>query len=204
MTNFRKKIFAGLLSGALIFTGAQALANPPEIPEDEKAWQEETAAHIGGWAKFFSENYGVDYSQVEKALNDGVHIEDVRSAAVLSKISGKSFSEVLAMKVDWSQVAEKLGITHEQIKNFYEQERDEHFAKRTGLDVKTLKSLLKDGYDPRDIDIAARIAKASNKNVKSVLEKRKINNTWDDVAKSFGVDMKKIMPPPPPGHHREQ
>ena len=203
MRNFKRKLIAGILSGALLFTGAQTFATPDETNEPDKAWQEEAAENRGGWAKYFSERYGIDSAQIEKALNDRVHIEDIKSAAVLSKLSGKNFSDVLAMKVDWPQVAEKLGVTREQVKNFREQERDEFFAKRTGLDANTFKGLLKEGYHPRDIDIAAKIAKASNKNVKSVLEKRKINNTWDDVAKSFGVDMKTIMPPPP-GHHRGQ
>ena len=197
--SFRKKLLAGLLGGTLLLSGAQVFAAPPD--HYGAARQEEIAANIGEWTKYFSENYGVDSAQVEKAFKDGVHIEDVRSAAVLAKLSGKSFSDVLAMKVDWPQVAEKLGITHEQLRDFYKQEQETHFAKRTGLDVQTVRGLLKDGYDPRDIDIAARIAKASGKNVKSVLEKRKINNTWEDVAKSFGVDMKKIMPPPPEHPH---
>ena len=191
--NFKKKLLVGLMSGALILSGGQALANP-EMPAHDAVWQEESA-HIGNWTEYLTERYGVESAQVEKALQDGVPIEDIRHAAVLSKLSGKNFSEVLAMHVDWQQVAEKLGVTKEQIKEFFQQEREEHFAKSAGIDVKTLRNLLKDGYDPRDIDIAGKIAKASNKNIKSVLEKRRINNTWDDVAKSFGVDLKKIMPP---------
>jgi len=202
MRNFKKNLIAGILSGALIFSGGQALANPAEMSEQNQNWHEEEVAHKDGWAKYFSERYGINSVQIEQALNDGIHIKDIKTAAVLAKISGKNFSDVLAMKVGWIQVAEKLGITHEQIKNFYEQKRDEHFAKMTGLDVKTIQNLLKDGYNPRDIDIAAKIAKATNKDVKNVLGKRKINNTWDDVAKSFGVDMKKIMPPP--GHHNQR
>ena len=202
MRNFKRKLLAGILSGALIFTGAQALAAPDEPDEPDAVWQEEAAANRGGWAKYFAEHYGVDAAQIEQALNDRVHIEDIRSAAILAKLSGKNFSDVLAMKVDWPQVADKLGVSHEQVRKFYDDERDEFFAKRTGLDVNTFKGLLKDGYHPRDIDIAARIAKASGKPVKSVLEKRKINNTWGDVAKSFGVDIKTIMPPP--GHHGQR
>lgn len=199
--NIRKKIVAGLLGGALLMAGGQALATPPEIPDDDKAWQTEDAAHIGDWAKYFSEKYGVDSAQIEQALNDGVHIEDVRHAAILSKLSGKSFADVLAMKVDWWQVADKLGVKHEQIKEFFKQEREESFAKHAGIDVKTLRGLLKDGYDMRDIGIAGKIAQASGKDIKSVLGKRKINNTWEDVAKSFGVDMKQIMPHPPEHPH---
>ena len=192
--NFKKKLFAGLLGSMIFLSGSQTFAQ--EMPDN--AWQEEEAAHIGGWSKYFAENYSVDPAQIEKALQDRVPLEDIRFAAVLSKISGKNFAEVLSMKVDWLQVAQKLGITQNQLKNFFEQERDENFAKKIGVDVKTLQNLLKEGYDPRDIDIAAKIAKASGKNIKSVLEKRRINNTWDDVAKSFGVDAKKIMPPPKP------
>ena len=203
MRNFTKKFFAGLLGSALIFTGSQALAAPPEMPAHHKDWQKEASENIDGWAKYFSERYGIDSAQIEKALKDGVHIDDIHSAAVLSKLSGKNFSDVLAMKVDWPQVAEKLGISQEQLKNFSKQERDEMFAKRAGIDVATLKSLLNEGYNPRDIDIAAKIAKSANKDIKTVLAKRTINNTWDDVAKSFGVDMKEIMPPPP-GHHGNQ
>ena len=203
MSNLKKKILAGLLGGAFLLTGATTWANPPEPPADhEKVRREEAAANIDGWAKYISEKYGIDAAQIEKALKNGTHIEDVRMAAVLAKLSGKNFSDVLAMKIDWPQVADKLGVTREQLKTFHEQERDEHFAKRAGIDVKTFKGLLKDGYDPRDIDIAGRIAKAANKDIKTVLGKRTINNSWDDVAKSFGVDMKKILPPPPGhGHH---
>lgn len=205
MRNFTKKFLAGLLGGAMIFTGAQVMAAPPDMPEQDNAWQEEAASRVGGWAKYFSEKYGVNSADIEKAMHDGVHIRDIHSAALLSKLSGKSFYDVLAMHVGWDKVADKLGVTHEQVKTFVEQERDEEFAKRAGIDVNTLKSLLKDGYDLRDIDIAGKIAKASGKNIKTVLDKRKINNSWDDVAKSFGVDMKKIMPPPPGhGHHRQK
>ena len=201
MRNFSKKILVGLLSGAFILAGSHALAAPPETPGHGKDWQQEATANIDGWSKYFSEQYGVDSAQIKKAFEDGVHIEDIHSAAVLSKLSGKSFSDVLAMKVDWPQVAEKLGVTREQLAEFAKQEREEMLAKRSGIDVATLKSLLKEGYNPRDIDIAGKIAKAANKDIKTVLAKRTINNSWNDVAKSFGVDMKTIMPPPP-GHHR--
>ena len=187
------------MCGALLFTGAQAAAAPDETNDREAKWQEEAANRIGGWSKYFSEKYGLNSAEIEKAFADGVHVEDIKTAALFAKLSGRSFSDVLAMKVDWPQVAEKLGITREQIKNFYSNERDEDFAKRADLDVSTYKSLLKDGYRPHDIDIAARIAKASNKDIKTVLGSRKINNTWKDVAKSFGVDMKQLMPKPP-GH----
>ena len=199
MRNLKKKLLAGLLCGAMIFTGAQTFAAPTDDADRadrEAKWQQEAAERIGGWSKYFAERYGLNSAEIEKAFADGVHIEDIKNAALLAKLSGKSFSDVLAMKVDWPQVAQKLGVTREQIKNFYANERDEAFAKKSGLDVSAYKSLVKDGYRPHDIDIAARIAKASGKDIKTVLGSRKINNTWSDVAKSFGVDIKTIMPKP--------
>ena len=159
MRNFTKKFFVGLLGSALIFTGSQAMAAPSEMPGHGKDWQKEAAANIDGWSKYFSEKYGVDSAQIEKALKDGVHIDDIHSAAVLAKISGKSFSDVLAMKVDWPQVAEKLGVTRDQLKEFNKQEHEKMLVERTGLDIQTLNSLRKEGYSPRDIGIAAKIAK---------------------------------------------
>ena len=200
--NIRKKILAGLLSGALLFAGGQAFAEHPEhFGHPSMACYED--GNVDAWIQAIVERYGVDAAQVKAALDDGEHFEEIHHAAVLSKLSGKSLSEVLAMRVDWRQVAEKLGISREQLDEFYKQEREENFARHAGVDVKTLRSLIKDGYDPRDIGIAGKIAQASGKNIKTVLDKRKINNTWEDVAKSFGVDLQKIMPQPP-AHHQDR
>lgn len=203
MHNLSKKILAGLLGGAILFTGVQTFAATDDTADKgERRHRMERTHNPADTAKYFADKYGVDAAQVEAALNERVHMEDIRYAAILAKLSGKSFSEVLAMKVDWPQVADKLGVTREQLKTFHKQEREESLAKRAGIDINTLRGLLKDGYDPRDIAIAGKIAKASGKDIKTVLNKRKINNSWDDVAKSFGVDMKKIMPPPPHERHR--
>ena len=190
--NFKKKIVAGILSGALIFTGAAPVfAAPPQWNVEDG---QEIAANIDGWTTYLTKKYGVDSAQVRDALTQGVHIRDIQIAAVLAKLSGKSFSDVLAMKMDWRQVAEKLGVTRENIDEFYRQQMSEQLAHESAVDVKTVESLLKDGYNPRDIVIAGRIAKAAGKDIKSVLSKRKINNTWHDVAKSFGVDIHQFMP----------
>ncbi len=203
MLNFKKKFLTGLLSGALLLTGSQALANPSEMPPPPMMMNEEQVAeNLSGWVRHFSDEYGVDSAQVETALKNGVNIRDVQFAAVLSKLSGKSFSDVLAMKTDWFQVAEKLGVTREQVEEFTRQQMSAKLAKESFTDVKTVQSLIKDGYHPQDIVMAGRIANAAGKDIKSVLSKRKINNTWGDVAKSFGLDAKKFMPPQPERHHR--
>ena len=96
------------------------------------------------------------------------------------------------MKTDWRQVAEKLGVKREQVETFMKSEMLEGLAKNSKLDAKTVESLLKEKYSPRDITIAGRIANSSGKNVKAVIAKKKINNNWEDVAKEFNVDFSKI------------
>lgn len=88
--------------------------------------------------------------------------------------------------------------------NFNTEKAREHLAKISKLDKAKVQDLLKDGYRPHDIIGAGVLANKSGKNVNSVLNMKKINNRWSDVAKSLGVDWdtvkKEIMPKRP--HHK--
>ena len=202
MNSLKKKILAGLLSGAIIFTSGLAI-NSVQAAENSANQQQKierqhrerpkmTDEQRSKITKEFAEHYGVNQSEVEAALNNHTDFKDLQQAAILAKLSGKSFSEVLAMKTDWRQVAEKLGVSREQVENFMKSEMLEGLAKNSKLDKKTVESLLKENYNPRDITIAGFIASESGKNVKTIIAKKKINNNWEDVAKEFNVDLKKI------------
>ena len=201
MNSIKKKILAGILSGAMILTGGflapvQAAENPDAQQQLQRHERRQmTDEQINEFAKKFADAYGVEQAEVADALKNRIHFDDIKNAAVLAKLSGKSFSEVLAMKTDWRQVAEKLGVTREQVENLMRAEMISGIAQRSKLDAKTVESLLKEKYHPDDITVAGIIANASGKNVKSVLAKRKLNNTWDDVAKEFGVDLQKLINP---------
>lgn len=201
MNSLKKKILAGLLSGAIIFTGglainsAQAAENSTNQQRVERQHRERpqmSEEQRSQRIKEFAEHYGVNQSEVEAALKNHTDFRDLQQAAILAKLSDKSFSEVLAMKTDWRQVAEKLGVKREQVETFMKSEMLEGLAKNSKLDAKTVESLLKEKYSPRDITIAGRIANSSGKNVKAVIAKKKINNNWEDVAKEFNVDFSKI------------
>ena len=105
--NFKKKLLAGILGGAMLFSFGTSFAAPPETDE---ICREESFAQSSDREKYFSEKYGISSAQIEQAFKDGARPADIRQAAILAKLSGKSFSEVLAMKVDWPQVAQKLGV----------------------------------------------------------------------------------------------
>lgn len=211
MTSIKKKLLAGMLTGAIVFAGgvgtykafaAEKTEELPQISEVEQMQRHTIRPHekelsesqIAEFSKKIAEHYGVAESEVAKAFKDKINPRDINAAAMFAKLSGKSFSSVLEMKCDWWQVGEKLGVSKEQIKAFFEQEKAEKLAELSSLDTKIVNELLKDGYNPHDIVIAGKIAKESNKNVKNVLAKKKINNKWSDVAKEFGVDIKNIMP----------
>lgn len=209
MNTLKKKLLAGILSGAIIFTGGMTL-NLVQAAPSATEQQQERPRHerrqmsdekISEFAKKVADNYGVNQAEVETALKNRTKFEDIKIAASLAKISGKPFSEVLAMKVDWQQVAEKLSVTREQMEDLVKSEMLEGLAQRSKLDIKTVESLLKEKYNPRDITMAGIIANASGKNVKSVLSKRKLNNSWKDVAKEFNVDLEKLKDSERGGRH---
>lgn len=72
-------------------------------------------------------------------------------------------------------------------------------ARKGDVDESTALKLLKNGYHPRDIEVAATLAKESGKDIQKVLDMKKINNRWEDVAKSLGVDESKVRPQRPEG-----
>ncbi len=204
-TSLKKKLIAGILSGAIFMTGGLAASNVYAAEKDDSdktaRFEEFQERHerkelsdekIAELSKEISDYYGVDASEVSAALKNRVPFGDVRNAATLAKLSNRSFSEVLAMKSDWHQVAEKLGVTREQFDAFAKDEKLSQLAKISKLDKKVVEDLLKENYSPRDIQMAGIIANASGKNVKTVLSKRKINNSWNDVAKEYNVDLRKI------------
>lgn len=221
MTSLKKKILAGVLSGTIFLTGGLALSNVEAANSNDKQnikfsrhrerpnmsgnpdrkfdfgrnheRRPMTDEQVSEFSKAIADRYGVNQSEVATALKDDTHFGDIKHAAMLSKLSGKSFTEVLAMKSDWKQVADKLGVSSEQLDSLMQDERLEDLSKISKLDKKIVNDLLNDNYDPRDICMAGLIANESGKNAKTIIAKRKINNSWEDIAKEYNVDLGKLM-----------
>ena len=62
------------------------------------------------------------------------------------------------------------------------------------VDKDTALKLLRNGYRAQDIECAGLLAKKSGEDIQSVLDKKKINNRWSDVAEQLGVDWKSLRP----------
>lgn len=198
----KKQLLAGFITGAVLITGGLLSVHAaPKADADQsqksQQIQSQQKDHRGGKinrefsrenvAKKIAARYGVSEAEIQSAFDNHVHPHDIDRAALLAKISGKSFSEVLAMKSDWRDVEKKLGITGDQVRDAEMQLFITDLAEDTGASEKTIKSLLDEGYDPHDIEIAGYLAKESKKDIKKVLGMRKINNHWSDVADELGV-----------------
>ncbi len=153
-------------------------------------------------AKHIAETFGVDESQVKNAIENKKDFRDIGQAAMIAKVSGKSFDEVMALKTDdknWRDIGESLGVTREKVEEVRQSMTAQHLSQDGDIDESKALSLLKKGYEPRDIDCAAVLAKASGKDIQSVLDRKKINNRWGDVAKELGVDAN-VLPKKFHGH----
>lgn len=200
MISMKKKLLIGMITGAVLLGAGiavmqgQAEAKEAEQPvfcsgaDRQRPHQKMNADRA---AKHIHEVFGVDEAEVKAAINEKKDFHDIGQAAMLAKISGKSFNEVLAMKTDnndWREVSETLNVKPEQI---YEQMNcmtAAKIAKNGNVSEDEAISLLNNGYRVRDIECAAILAQKSGKDIQSVLDMKKINNRWRDVAAALGVD----------------
>ena len=142
-------------------------------------------------AQRISDVYGIDKATVLKYNTAGQSYQDISKAAFLAKASGKSIEDVIILKTPtntWKDVTITLGITKEQMKTARQDMVADRLNKKIGLDKQVTLNLLNDGYHARDIGMASQLAKNTNKTINEVLDMRKINNTWSDVATTLGVD----------------
>jgi len=211
----RKKMLAGIVAGALMVgTGFGLLSGQAQAAETVAKGGERQApphmmqGHKGGQhpmmnmnaddvAKRLHEAFGVSEAEVKEAINNKRDFQDIGQAAMLSKISGKSFKDVLAMKTAdkrWPDVGKALGVTPEQFHKQMNEMTADRMAKRGDIDKAKALALLNNGYRAQDISMAAKIAKLSGKDLQAVLDMKKINNRWSDIAKKLGVDASKLRP----------
>lgn len=201
-------MLAGAAASPLLVQAAETVKDHPIRQHQQKMDPDKAAQHI-------ADQFGIDKDTILKYQNEGYNTRDIVQAAFLSQISEKSFEEVIKLKTNtntWQDVQQTLGITQEQIKAAHIDRMAGQINAKTGLDTTTTTALLDQGYHPRDIAVAAQLAKNTGKDVQNVLALKKINNTWKDVAGSLGVspetlkqDMQEIKDifPHHPGHRTD-
>ena len=197
----QRKMLAGIVAGLVLTAGGFGVLSAQSQSQDgaqhrmfakgERPDGQMPQMDASEAAKHIAETFGVDESQVKNAIENKKDFRDIGQAAMIAKVSGKSFDEVMALKTDdknWRDIGESLGVTREKVEEVRQSMTAQHLSQDGDIDESKALSLLKKGYEPRDIDCAAALAKASGKDIQSVLDRKKINNRWGDVAKELGVD----------------
>ena len=210
----RKKMLAGIVAGVLMagagfgMLSGQAQAAEAAAQNGRPDKPPVMRGHQGGErymkrmnpdeaAKRLNKTFGVSEAEVKAAFKEKRDFRDIGQAAMLAKVSGKSFSDVLAMKTKdkrWPEISKELGVKPEQIRAQMNELSAERIAQRGNIDKEQALSLLNKGYRAMDVSVAAKLAKLSNKDIQTVLDMKKINNRWTDVAEQLGVDKSKLRP----------
>lgn len=208
----QRKMLAGIVAGLVLTAGGFGVLSAQSQSQDgaqhrmfakgERPDGQMPQMDASEAAKHIAETFGVDESQVKNAIENKKDFRDIGQAAMIAKVSGKSFDEVMALKTDdknWRDIGESLGVTREKVEEVRQSMTAQHMSQDGDIDESKALSLLKKGYEPRDIECAAALAKASGKDIQSVLDRKKINNRWGDVAKELGVDAN-VLPKKFHGH----
>lgn len=215
MNAMKKKMLAGVVAGALLLGGglgtmsAQAEsadnsrgARPHFDKQGQRPQHPPVQMNADEAAKHVAETFGVSQAEVKQAIEAKEDFRDIGQAAMYAKITGKSFKEVLALhtdKSDWREIGKSLGVTHAQVRETMLEMRAMHIGQKGLVAQDKALALLKNGYQSKDIMMAAVIAKESGKDIQAVLDMKKINNRWSDVADQLGVNKAKLRPEG--GHH---
>ncbi|SEJ92698.1 hypothetical protein SAMN05660742_1259 [Propionispira arboris] len=165
-------------------------------------------------AQQFATTFNVDKKVLLDYQAKGYTMRDFHQAALIASAGNKSFTEVMNAKTatnSWKDVMDSFSITNEQLQQAAQAFMSKQMSTMLQIDESTVNGLLKDGYQPNDIVMASVLSKQSSKTISTVLNMKKINNTWKDVATSLGIDeatfnqcmtdLKSKMPKSP-GMHR--
>ncbi len=164
--------------------GAEAMQQTGQRPP--RMTDEEAASRA-------AEMFGVDEGEVTAYLAENPRaFRDIFPCAMMARTAGRSFTEVMALyeeQGDWRSVANSLGVTREMVHETMGDVMATRIAdEKTNLTKDEARTLLREGYNPRDVRAAGVLGKAAGKTARDVLSLKKINNGWDDVAKELGLD----------------
>ncbi|WP_288621045.1 Tat pathway signal sequence domain protein [Mitsuokella multacida] len=211
----QRKIVAGVVAGLVLTVGGFGMLSAQSqdktdlrprycVTQDERPDGQPPKMTTDEVAQHIAESFGVDAKQVKSALDEQKDFRDIGRAAMLAKISGKSFADVMALKTDdkdWRDIESSLGVTREKVRQLRIEMTAKDLSRDGVIDEEGALKLLKDGYEPWDISCASILAEAAGKDIQSVLDLKKINNRWGDVADQLGVDHKELKKFHGPGPH---
>lgn len=195
MNFLTKKSLIGLTAGVVLLVGAVSPLAVQAAAQDDCSGQP-PAMHQRHFdpdklAQRIADTYGVKKEDVLKYRQEGINFRDVSKASFLSKASGKSLKEVMELKTydnSWRDVAGSLGLTKEQLKATRNDIAATRLEQKLHISKEKTLGLMQQGYRAHDIAVANALAGNTGKPISDILDMKKINNTWHDVATAAGVD----------------
>lgn len=191
-----KKLVILAVTGAFVLTGfgatqipqSVALAATRDFHQQDRYYDQDFSPER--MAENMQEIFGIEKQVILDYNAKGWRFRDLHEAAFISYASQKSFSDVLNAKTvinSWRDVSENFGLTRQQRRSAESMMMSNQMATYWDISASTIKELLDAGYHPRDIGMAATLSKKADKSIDTVLEMKKINNAWYDVAASLGL-----------------
>lgn len=183
----QRKIVAGVVAGLVLTVGGFGMLSAQSqdktdlrprycVTQDERPDGQPPKMTTDEVAQHIAESFGVDAKQVKSALDEQKDFRDIGRAAMLAKISGKSFADVMALKTDdkdWRDIESSLGVTREKVRQLRIEMMAKDLSRDGVIDEEGALKLLKDGYEPWDISCASILAEAAGKDIQSVLDSRR-------------------------------
>ncbi|MDU2064348.1 MAG: hypothetical protein E6713_05835 [Sporomusaceae bacterium] len=194
---FNKQRILGLTAGIAILAGTMSpfvVNASPQFEGGEQppiVHQGKFAPNPNQFAEHVSSVFGVSKDEVLKYQQEHIAFRDIFRASFLAKASGKSLTEVMQAKTydnTWKDVAQTLGVSKEQMKATRNDIAATRMEQKLKISKQTSLDLLGQGYHPRDITVANALAQNTGKSIGDILAQKRINNSWQDVAASLGVD----------------
>jgi len=201
--NNKKKTLVLALAGAFAITGiGTTYLNQTAFAATADTTQQDQAPMRGDhkgtpkvmtdeMAQQFATTFNVDKQVLLDYQKKGYTIRDFHQAALIASAGNKPFADVMNAKTatnSWKDVMDSFSITNEQLQQAAQGFMSKQMSTMLQIDESTVNGLLKDGYQPNDIVMASVLSKQSSKTISTVLNMKKINNTWKDVATSLGID----------------
>lgn len=142
-------------------------------------------------AEGIARDFDLDKKEILAAFKDKRDFRDIMHAAVVAKASTQPFANVIRFKTaenSWGDVHAAMRVSPAMMQAARADAMASHMAAKLSMEKGQVKGLLAEGYQPRDIFCASVIAKLANGDVKDILQEKKINNRWHEVAQAHNID----------------
>jgi plasmid maintenance system antidote protein VapI len=215
-----KKAIVLALAGAFLVTGigitqmpqSVAIAATQQVQHQEQHQRPDFNPEV--MAQNIQDSFGIDKQVILDYNKQGWKMHDLHKAALIAYASEKPISDILNAKTmtnDWKNVGESFGVTKEKFHTVMQTMMSKKMATTLGVNSDVINSFLSQGYHPRDTAMAVTLSKHTDKTTDEILNMKKINNRWSDVATALGISdedynqyqdsVRKCLPGKNHGHH---